>query len=216
MLQYAGTAYMKERIITMLHWSTIAFHSLLSLCLGCLALMLPVLAQPDTSWQRSMAAGDTAYQRGQTAEAEKLYLAALESLKDAGPEDPRLAATLNTLALFYHGQQQYAAAGSLYEQVLRLLEPVVPPEHPSLVTTLNNLAVLYEAQGDYARAELLYQRALGSLETAQGPEYTANMAVTLGNYADLLRKLQRHAEAERLAARAEALWAQQAQQRSTK
>jgi tetratricopeptide (TPR) repeat protein len=207
---------MKERTITMRRWSPIVFYPLLSLYLGCLALMLPVLAQSDASWQRSMAAGDTAYQRGQTAEAETLYLAALESLKEAGPEDPRLAATLNTLALFYHGQQQHAAAASLYEQVLRLLEPVLPPEHPSLVTTLNNLAVLCEAQGDYARAELLYQRALGSLETAQGPEYTANMAATLGNYADLLRKLQRQAEAERLAARAEALWAQQGQQRSPK
>jgi tetratricopeptide (TPR) repeat protein len=162
-----------------------------------------------------MTAGDTAYQRGQTAAAEQLYLAALESLKDAGPEDPRLAATLNTLALFYHGQQQYAVAAPLYEQVLRLLEPVLPPEHPSLATTLNNLAVLYEAQGNYATAEPLYQRALGILETTLGPEH-ANVAAALGNYADLLRKLHRHAEAERLAARAEAIWAQQAQQRSTK
>jgi tetratricopeptide (TPR) repeat protein len=207
---------MKEQTTTMLRWSAIAFYTLLSLCLGCLALTLPVFAQPDASWQRSMTAGDTAYQRGQTAAAEKLYLAALESLKEAGPEDPRLAATLNTLALFYHGQRQYAVAATLYEQVLRLLEPVLPPEHPSLVTTLNNLAILYEAQGNYPKAESLYQRVLGILETAPGSEHAANVAATLGNYADLLRKLHRHAEAERLAAQAEAIWAQQAQQRATK
>src|SRR5215813_15050800 len=114
----------------------------------------------DTRWEHYMAEGAKAYQNGQETNAEMFYLAALEDIKKAGPEDPRLAATLNALAVLYHAQKKYAQAEPLYQQVLKLLEQTVGPEHSTLATTLNNLAVVYEAQGKYTEAAPLYQRAL--------------------------------------------------------
>jgi len=153
-----------------------------------------------------MAEGSKAYQKGQETNAEMFYLAALEDVENAGPEDPRWAATLNTLAVLYHTQRKYAQAESFYQRVLRLLEQTIGPEHPTLATTLNNLAIVYEAQGQYGAAEPLYQRALTLLERTLGPEHP-NLAAALENYADLLRKMQREAEAETAESRAQAIWA---------
>jgi tetratricopeptide (TPR) repeat protein len=171
----------------------------------CTAGPLPVIAQ-GTRWEHYMTEGVQAYQKGQEVNAEMFYLAALEDVENAGPEDPRLAATLNTLAVLYHSQRKYTQAEAFYQRVLRLLEQTVGPEHPTLATTLNNLAVVYEAQGEYSRAEPLYQRALTLLEHTLGPEHP-NLAAALENYADLLRKMQREAEAENAEGRAKAIWA---------
>ena len=161
-----------------------------------------------TRWEHYMAEGAKAYQDGQETNAEMFYLAALEDVQNAGPEDPRLTATLNTLAVLYHTQKKYAQAASLYQRVLKLLEQTVGPEHSTLATTLNNLAVVYEAQDKYAEAAPLYERALALIERTLGPDH-ANLAATLDNYADLLRKMQREAEAASAEARAKAIWAKQ-------
>ena len=161
-----------------------------------------------SQWERYMTEGAKAYQNGQETNAEMFYLAALEDVQNAGPEDPRLAATLNTLAVLYHSQRKYVQAEPLYQRVLKLLEQTIGPDHPTLATTLNNLAVVYEAQDKYGEAAPLYQRALALLERTLGPEHP-NLAATLDNYADLLRKMQREAEAETAEARARAIWAKQ-------
>src|SRR5262245_17953248 len=162
----------------------------------------------DTRWEHYMAEGAKAYQDGQESNAEMFYLAALENLQNAGPEDPRPAATLNKLAVLYHARKKYARAEPLYQQVLKLLEQTIGPDHPTLATTLNNLAVVYEAQDNYAEAAPLYQRALALIERTLGPDHP-NLAVALDNYADLLRKMQREAEAESAEARAKGIWAKQ-------
>jgi len=175
---------------------------------GCMSIHPSQVSAQGTRWEHYMAEGAKAYQDGQESNAEMFYLAALENLQNAGPEDPRLAATLNTLAVLYHAQKKYAQAEPLYQQVLKLLEQTVGPDHPTLATTLNNLAVVYEAQDKYAEAAPLYQRALALIERTLGPDHP-NLAATLDNYADLLRKMQREAEAESAEARAKAIWAKQ-------
>jgi len=162
----------------------------------------------EARWEHYMAEGAKAYQNGQETNAEMFYLAALENLQKAGPEDPRLAATLNALAVLYHAQKKYAQAEPLYQNVLKLLEQTIGPDHPTLATTLNNLAVVCEAQDKYAEAAPLYQRAVALIERTLGPDHP-NLAATLDNYADLLRKMQREAEAESAEARAKAIWGKQ-------
>ncbi|MFQ5818178.1 MAG: tetratricopeptide repeat protein, partial [Terriglobia bacterium] len=56
----------------------------------------------------------------------------------------------------------------------------------------------------YAAAEPLYQRSLAIWEKALGPEHP-DVATALENYAALLRKTGRRAEAARLGARAQAI-----------
>ena len=101
----------------------------------CVVCTLPRLSAQGTRWEHYMAEGAKAYQNGQETNAEMFYLAALEDVQNAGPEDPRLAATLNTLAVLYHSQRKYAQAEPLYQRVLKLLEQTIGPDHPTLATT---------------------------------------------------------------------------------
>src|SRR5262247_1479055 len=126
----------------------------------CVSMRPAQVRAQDTRLVHYMAEGAKAYQNGQETNAEMFYLAALEDVQNAGPEDPRLAATLNTLAVLYHAQRKYAQAESLYQRVLKLLEQTIGSDHPTIATTLNNLAVVYEAQNKYGAAEPLYQHAL--------------------------------------------------------
>ncbi len=78
-----------------------------------------------------------------------------------------------------------------------------------------NLALLYSAQGKYAEAEPLHERALAIREKALGPEHP-NVAKSLENYSDLLRKTRRGDEAAMMDARAKAIRAKHARQNPAK
>ncbi len=80
-----------------------------------------------------------------------------------------------------------------------------------MAASLNNLAELYRAQGWYADAEPLYKRSLAIREKALGPEHP-HVAQSLENYAALLRKTGRSAEAAKMEAHAEAIRARHAEQ----
>ena len=80
-----------------------------------------------------------------------------------------------------------------------------------MATSLNRLAALYYSQGKYNEAEPLYRRALSIWEKALGPEHP-DVATVLENYALLLRKTNREAQAEELEARARAIRAKHAKQ----
>ena len=84
-----------------------------------------------------------------------------------------------------------------------------------MAISLNNLALLYRAQGKYTEAEPLFRRALAVWEKALGPEHP-NVAMALENYAALLRKTNRAAEAAKLEARAQAIRAKHAKENPPK
>ncbi len=117
------------------------------------------LAQVE-QWQSHMDAGDQAYQQGNYAEAEKQLVGALKEAEGFGPQDPRLATSLNNLGLVYDAQGKYTEAEPLYKRSLAIWEKALGPEHPDVATSLNNLAELYRGQGKYADADPLYNRAL--------------------------------------------------------
>ncbi len=79
--------------------------------LACLALwptLWPahVLAQGG-QWQSYEEAGVTAYLQGDYAESERQFVAAVRAAKGFGPQDPRLAQSLNGLAELYRVQGRY-------------------------------------------------------------------------------------------------------------
>ncbi len=76
---------------------------------------------------------------------------------------------------------------------------------------LNYLAGLYQAQGHNVEAEPLYQRALAVLEKAFGPEHP-KLAVSLGNYAIVLRGTGRDDLATTVDLRAKAIRAKYTEQ----
>ncbi len=90
-------------------------------CLAAAAFVGYVFLQ-GSPWQTHMAAGDKAYQQGNHPEAEKQLVAALKEAEGFGPQDPRLATTLNNLALLYDDQGKYAEAEPLYQRSLAIVE----------------------------------------------------------------------------------------------
>ena len=75
--------------------------------------------------------------------------------------------------------------------------------------------MLYREQGKYTQAEPLIRRALAIREKALGPEH-AQVATVLENYAALLHKFNRDAEADKMGARAQAIRAKHAQENPQK
>ena len=137
----------------------------------CVVLVATYAPAQENLWEAYKEAADESYQQGNYAEAEKQWLAALQEAENFGPEDPRLATSLNNLAVLYRAQAKYAEAEPLYQRALAIQEKVLGPEHPDVANSLNNLAFLYGAQGKYAEAEPLYQRSLAIWEKALGPEH---------------------------------------------
>ena len=94
------------------------------------------------SWQRSNEAGVAASQQGKYAEAEKYYLAALKEAEIFGPEDTRIATTLDNLALLYDTQGEYAEAEHLLKRSLKIYQKFLGPDHPNVARFLENYAAL--------------------------------------------------------------------------
>jgi len=125
-----------------------------------------------------------------------------------GPDHPDAATSLNNLADLYRGQREYAQAEPLYQRSLSIREKALGPNHPDVASTLNSLAELYIAQGKYAAAEPLLKRALAIWEKALGPDHpnlAISLEISLKDYAELLMKTDRAAEAAKLVAHANAI-----------
>ena len=111
--------------------------------------------------------------KGAVAEAALLWqqiLAILE--REAGPEHPLTATSLNNLAFLYFSLGRYRDAEPLYKRSLAIREKALGTEHPDTASSLNNLALLYDNQGRYGEAEPLYKRALAIIEKVLGPEHS--------------------------------------------
>ena len=170
----------------------------------CVAIVAPHACAQPGRWETFVAAGDEAYQRGDYAEAEKSWLAALKEAQNFRPEDPRLGASLNDLAMLYATQGKYAEAEPLYNRALAIAEEALGPEDPAVAACLGNLAGLYRTQGKYAEAEPLSNRALAIVEKARGPEHP-DVAESLNNLALLYFEQGKYTEAEPLYKRALAI-----------
>ncbi len=122
--------------------------------IGGIALWLMYAPDQGPKWESYITAAQQAYQQADYAEAEKQLEAALKEAEAFGPDDVRLATSLNNLALLYKAQGRYAEAEPLYKRSLAIDEKALGPEHPDVATSLNNLAELYRARGKYAEAEV--------------------------------------------------------------
>ena len=73
--------------------------------------------------------------------------------------------------------------------------------YPDVATCLNNLGLLALLRGKFRQADLHFRRSLKILEKSLGPDHSS-VALTLENYAALMRKTGRDAEADAFEARA--------------
>lgn len=120
-----------------------------------------------------------------------------------GPDSPELPGRLRELALLLQTAGRPADAETFYRRSLAAEERVRGKDDPALVPVLNTLALFLESRGNLPEAEGLYRRAVALGE--KGPRAAGELAATLDNYSELLRKLGRDKESSSLAARARAL-----------
>ncbi len=139
--------------------------------------------------------------RARYAEAEPLYLRALQIREQLGPEHPDVTYPLSGLADLCRRQGRYTEAEPLYLRALQIREQHLGPEHPDTATSLNGLAILYLIQGKDAQAEPLYLRALYIREHVLEPLHP-DIAYSLCNLADLYHDHGKYTEAEPLYLRA--------------
>ncbi len=83
-------------------------------------------------WQTQMRAGGVAFQQGNYAEVERQWQAALMEAEQFGLEDPRLAASLNALAMVYQAQGRYGEAEFFYKRALAIQEKGLVDVHGSV------------------------------------------------------------------------------------
>ena len=112
-------------------------------------------AADEAAWNAYTRDGTSAYQSGDYLTATRQFELALKEAESFGVKDPRLAHSLNNLALLYQAQGRYADAEPLYRRSLAIYEKALGPERPEVALGLNNLANLYMDQGRYADAEPL-------------------------------------------------------------
>jgi tetratricopeptide (TPR) repeat protein len=94
----------------------------------------------ETSWQNHLVDGQTLREQERYTEAEKVCSAVLAEAEKFGPEDRRVALTLNKLAGLYHATGRLSQAEPFYRRALAIWEKL--SERMELASTLNNLARL--------------------------------------------------------------------------
>ncbi|MCH7778425.1 MAG: tetratricopeptide repeat protein [Gemmatimonadetes bacterium] len=139
--------------------------------IGGIALWLMSAPNQGAKWESYITAAQQAYQQADYAEAEKQLEAALKEAEAFGPDDVRLATSLNNLALLYADRGRYAESEPLHQRALAIRETVLGPEHPAVATSLENYADLLRKTGRVSEATEMEARAktIRAKPTKQNP-----------------------------------------------
>jgi tetratricopeptide (TPR) repeat protein len=120
----------------------------------------------QNNWKQLSAKADAAVKRGDKAEAEEDYKAAMTEAEKLGADNPAQAEAIVNLANFYYVQGAGDRADELYKKSLALHEKNLGKEHVDLVVDLVGLARVSSSQKKYADASAYYQRAIAILKKA--------------------------------------------------
>jgi tetratricopeptide (TPR) repeat protein len=132
------------------------------------------------------------YGQRKFAEAEPLYWRSLVIWEKAvGADHPTVATALDNLAGVYVAEEAFAQAEPLYRRALAIREKAA-------LASFDKLASLYIDESRFPEAEQLYKRALAIAERMNEP---VELGMVLEKYAELLRFLDRYAEAAEVQAR---------------
>lgn len=131
------------------------------------------------------------------AKAEPLMRRAL-TIDEArlGPNHPVVANWLNNLAVILNSMNRQSEAVRLITRALTIKEANYGPNHPIVAASLINLAIGI-AKDHISEAEAMFRRALTINEQVFGPN-SSRVAIDLGNLAQLMKNMNRIAEAEPL------------------
>ncbi|MEP6689695.1 MAG: tetratricopeptide repeat protein [Gemmatimonadaceae bacterium] len=138
----------------------------------------------EARWEQHNEAGRAYFAKGEFAQAEHAFIAAIREATTLGADNLRLAASLSSLGQLKYKQKDFPQAEALFRRSLAIRERVQGPDHYSVVQNINNLAALHFARGELDLAEPLFLRALAVSEKHLGTDH-ADVAVCLNNLARL-------------------------------
>jgi tetratricopeptide (TPR) repeat protein len=143
--------------------------------------------------------------RGQLEGAEAQFLEAMPIFEHhLGVHHLYTGVLIGNLGALYCALRRFDEAESLLGRARAIFQELGENNHPRAAQVLSNLADLYIAQGKYEQAEPLYQEAIAIYESA-GAATHPHVELFLRNYAIVLWRLKRGAEAHTALTRAEAL-----------
>ena len=115
--------------------------------------------------------GDLCKMEGRRAEAEKMYLQALEKYEQMfAAEHPSKRETVNNLGLLFINKGSLAEPEKMYLQALEGYQRTLGAGYPPTLNIANNLGLLFIVQGELDEAEKMYLRALRGSQKVGGIE----------------------------------------------
>jgi tetratricopeptide (TPR) repeat protein len=142
---------------------------------------------------------DIYYAQNKFADTETHLLLALTIMEKVyGKDHPETSTALNNLGLFYQKRGNFIKAEELYRRSHLIKENTLDANHPELAINLGNLAILYSDSRKYSEADRLFRKAILILKKSLQPEHPDLLNIQNG-YADLLRRMNRKGEAQKLA-----------------
>jgi serine/threonine protein kinase/Tfp pilus assembly protein PilF len=157
---------------------------------------------PDIEAELYQTLGETAFQLGDPAKAEKWLRKALAlRMESFGEEHGEVANTLDSLALAAYGQGRFAEAEKIGNKALAMQRELHGNNHTNVATSLNNLGITLTVVGRYEPALEAYREALTIRTNLLGHE-NPEVAVTLNCMAQALFGQGRLRDAEAMQRRA--------------
>ena len=147
---------------------------------------------------------------GKFGQSEGLLRQALALLEDhLGPDNPMLSAALCPLGSTLTREGKYKEALSVTERAWQVLRKDPRVAEPDLISTMSNLGLLYALAGQVHEAEFYGQEAVAKAEALYGDH--PRLAWHLANYAAILKRIGRKAEAKAAQQRSAAILARSAE-----
>ena len=154
-------------------------------------------AQPRVQSAVRSTLGRTYFALGLYEQAEAQFARALELDRQVlGPDDPQTLESQQHLGRLRRVQGRYEEARTVYEDTLARRRRVLGEHHADTAGAINDLAVVLDRMGS-PDAEATYRLALERFTALAGPDDPETLRVT-GNLGQLLQRIGRYDEAERL------------------
>jgi tetratricopeptide (TPR) repeat protein len=136
----------------------------------------------DSPFDTFMQVGQRALNAGNIIEAGELLAAAVDEAQSFSPTDPRLAASLFSLASCYLFQGKGVEAAPMFKRSADIREKALGPDYLETAEAVTGLAQSMMSQGKEVEAAPLFERALQIREKSTGKDsaMVADAAINLG------------------------------------
>lgn len=129
-----------------------------------------IAAEHAVSWQEHNKSGLDAMSAGDLDKAEKNLVAGLKEAEECGPEDVRVAVSLNNLASLYEQKKMYSQCASYLQKARKIFRKAYGDRNEMIPVTERNEARIYAKEGKWAQAVPLYAEAIRYMEMMKSKE----------------------------------------------